>query len=133
VFLTDEAWSSTLRSAGATLRPGGRLVFEIRDPEKEGWRVWTRDRTYRCLDLPNVGEIETWTELVDVAQPFVTFLHHFVFRADGTSMVSESTLRFRSSAEVTASLLDANFLLDEIRDAPDRPGRELVFLAHRAD
>jgi SAM-dependent methyltransferase len=130
VFLTDEAWSSTLRSARASLRPGGRLVFEVRDPEKEGWRAWTPDRTYRCLDLPHVGAIETWTELVDVAQPFVKFRHHFVFHADGTAMVSESTLRFRSRAEVAESLLDANFLLDEIRGAPDRPGMELVFLAH---
>jgi SAM-dependent methyltransferase len=132
VFLSDDAWSATLRSAGACLKPDGRLVFEVRDPDREGWRVWTRDHTYRVLDLPGVGELETWIQLVDVARPFVTFRHHFVFHADGTSMVSESTLRFRSRAEIAASLLGANFVVEEIRDAPDRPGMELVFVARHS-
>jgi SAM-dependent methyltransferase len=132
VFLTDEAWSSTLRSAEARLGPSGRLVFEVRNPEKEGWRGWTRQRTYRCRDLPDVGVVETWIELSEVALPFVSFRHHFVFHMDGTSMVSQSTLRFRTRSEVVESLLGANLLVDEIRDAPDRPGLELVFLARRS-
>jgi hypothetical protein len=46
---------------------------------------------------------------------------------------SESTLRFRHRDEVTASLVAAGYLVDEVRQAPDRPGRELVFIARRAD
>jgi hypothetical protein len=30
---------------------------------------------------------------------------------------------------VTASLAAAGFVVDEVRQAPDRPGRELVFIA----
>lgn len=43
VFLTDEDWTSALRAAGDALRPGGRLVFESRVPEREAWREWTPD------------------------------------------------------------------------------------------
>jgi 2-polyprenyl-3-methyl-5-hydroxy-6-metoxy-1,4-benzoquinol methylase len=32
VFLTGEDWSATLRGVYAALRPGGLLVFEVRDP-----------------------------------------------------------------------------------------------------
>ena len=32
VFLTDDDWSATLRGIHAALRPGGHLVFEVRDP-----------------------------------------------------------------------------------------------------
>ncbi|MEY2416167.1 MAG: hypothetical protein QOH53_1501, partial [Ilumatobacteraceae bacterium] len=44
---------------------------------------------------------------------------------------SISTLRFRSRSEIEDSLVEAGFELVEIRDAPDRPGRELVFLSRR--
>jgi ubiquinone/menaquinone biosynthesis C-methylase UbiE len=131
VFLTDEAWSSTLRAAHGVLRSGGRLVFETRDPHKTAWRGWTRDRTYRTLDLTGVGEIETWMELAEVALPLVAFRHHFVFHTDGITMVSESSLRFRNQAEIATAIEEAGFDLDEIRDAPDRPGSELVFIAVR--
>ena len=42
---------------------------------------------------------------------------------------STSTLRFRDRETVTSSLVAAGFVMHDIRDAPDRPGRELVFLA----
>jgi SAM-dependent methyltransferase len=40
VFLTDAEWDSVLRSAHAAVRPGGRLVFETRDPAAKAWREW---------------------------------------------------------------------------------------------
>jgi SAM-dependent methyltransferase len=129
VFLTDETWSSTLRASYAALRPGGRLVFEVRDPDREGWRCWTPERTYRCLEVPGAGQLETWTALTDVSMPLVSFRQYFVFRSDGKTIVSDSSLRFRSRVEVTESLLDAGFRVDDVRDAPDRPGLELVFIA----
>jgi hypothetical protein len=46
-------------------------------------------------------------------------------------ITSDSTLRFRSRVEVERSLESAGFVVDEVRDAPDRPGREFVFIAFR--
>ena len=45
----------------------------------------------------------------------------------------DSTLRFRSRVELEASLASAGFELLEVRDAPDRPGAEWVFIAMRPD
>ena len=56
----------------------------------------------------------------------------FVFDSDGAVLTSDSTLRFRSHDELTDSLIAANLAVDEVRDAPDRPGREFVFIAQRA-
>jgi SAM-dependent methyltransferase len=129
VFVTDWAWSATLAGARAAVRPGGHLVFEVRDPAREAWREWTREATWQRADLPDVGLVETWIELTDVAPPLVSFRTTFVFASDGTTLTSDSMLRFRSREEVTASLAAAGFVVAEVRDAPDRPGKELVFLA----
>ncbi len=129
VFLSDRTWSSTLRAARSSLRPGGHLVLETREPEREAWREWTRDRSSRSVEVAGAGRIETWVELTGVGLPFVSFRTTFVFHDDGEVVTSTSTLRFRSRAEVEHSLGGAGFEVVEVRDAPDRPGLELVFVA----
>lgn len=133
--ITDpQAWRVTLRGAYEALRPGGRLVFETRDPARrvwEDWAQWTHETTYRAMDVPSVGRVETWTELTDVSLPLVSFRGTYAFAADGTVLTSESTLRFRERAEIERDLHDVGFVVEDVRDAPDRPGRELVFVARR--
>ena len=130
VFLTDEEWDATLRAARRSLRPGGTLVFETRDPSREAWKAWTKDRSYCRVELPE-GDVESWGELTEVDLPFVSFRATYRFFADGAVLTSDSTLRFRSRNEVEESLDAAGFAVREVRDAPDRPGLEHVFLARR--
>jgi Methylase involved in ubiquinone/menaquinone biosynthesis len=129
VFLTDEDWSANLRDIHEALKPGGHLVFETRDPAQEAWRDWTRDKTFQRVDVPGVGIIETWNDVLDATGELVTFRGTTVFTADGTVVLSDSTLRFRSKAEIVADLAAAGYAVDGVRDAPDRPGREFVFVS----
>lgn len=129
VFVADEDWSAALGAVHAALRPGGRFLFETRRPEREAWREWTPERTRTRVAVPSVGAVETWQELTDVRDGLVTFRTTFVF--DDDVLTSDSTLRFRSRAELDGSLAAAGFAVDDVRDAPDRPGRELVVLARR--
>ena len=46
VFVADEDWASTLAHVHAALRPGGRLVFETRDPARKAWLQWNRESSY---------------------------------------------------------------------------------------
>lgn len=118
-------WHGTLDGVRAALRPGGVLVFETRDPAARAWEEWTRERTFAVA-----GGVERWVDLVDVDLPLVRFRASYVFE-DGEVLASESTLRFRERAEVEADLAEHGYELLEVRGAPDRPGRELVFLARR--
>jgi SAM-dependent methyltransferase len=129
VFLTDEEWATTLRCAHAALRPGGHLVFETRDPRREAWRAWDREHSYVRADIPEAGVVEAWEEVTDVSGELVSFRSTSVFQEDGAVLISDSTLRFRRRDEIADSLLAAGFAVEEVRDAPDRPGLELVFVA----
>lgn len=130
--IADEAeWSATLAGVYAALRPGGHLVFEARDPARRAWHEWRRHETYRVNEVSGFGRIQSWEEVTDVDGPLVTFRSTRVFDSDGETLTSYSTLRFRTSDEVTESLTKCGYVVDEVRGAPDRPGREMVFFARR--
>lgn len=131
VFLTDEEWTSVLMAAWHALRPGGHLVFETRIPDRRAWETWTEQSTRRRLDIDGTGQVETWTELISVSLPLVSFRHMFRFRSDGATLTSDSTLRFRTRTEVISDLEAVGFVTHDVRDAPDRPGLEWVFIARR--
>jgi hypothetical protein len=61
----------------------------------------------------------------------VTFRWTWIFASDAAVLTSDSTLRFRSREELEADLVACGFSVDEVRDAPDRPGAEFVFVAGR--
>jgi SAM-dependent methyltransferase len=133
VFLTDEDWAQTLRAIGTALRPHGYLVFETRRPERRAWEEWTADIAPVTLDVPGAGPVEHRSEDTTVDLPFVSFRDRYTFRADGAVIVSESTLRFRGRDEVASSLAAAGYRILDIREAPDRPGREYVFITQHKD
>lgn len=151
VFLDDAAWHAVLVAARDRLRPGGTLVFESRRPERRAWLDWTPEATRQVVDVPHEGPVEDWVEVTAVepavstaaageraktdasedADVLVTFVSPTVFHRDGHRIDSESTLRFRPRAAIERSLADAGLELADVRDAPDRPGREWVYLARR--
>ncbi|MGB3441345.1 MAG: class I SAM-dependent methyltransferase [Actinophytocola sp.] len=130
VFLTGDDWSRTLLGIHAALRPGGCLVFETRRPERRAWEDWAAD-TGRTVDVPGVGTVEQHMEAIEVKLPFVSFRFTYRFLADGAILTSDSTLRFRDRDEVAESLVACGFRVLDVREAPDRPGREFVFVAER--
>jgi SAM-dependent methyltransferase len=131
-IVTDEDWAETLDGVHDALASRGHLVFETRDPAFRGWEEWCRERSHRVVHVPGVGPVESWVELTDVDLPLVSFRWTFVFRGDGQVLTSDSTLRFRERDEVEDSLAQHGYPVVELREAPDRPGRELVFLARRS-
>jgi len=132
VFVTDEEWAAVLGAVHEALRPGGRLVFESRDPAQQAWLGWNRDQTYRRAVIPDAGPVRTWEDLTGVEGSLVSFRTTFVFGSDGAVLTSDSTLRFRGRGELADSLTAAGLVVDEVRDAPDRPGLEFVFIARKA-
>ena len=130
VFITDADWDRTLRAIRAALRPRGYVVFETRRPERRAWEEW------RPMPLPSscmspAGLVGQRREVTRVDLPLVAFRYTYTFLADGQVVTSDSVLRFRTRDETEAALARHGYQVLEVRQAPDRPGREYVFIAQR--
>jgi len=73
--------------------------------------------------------VPSWCDVVDVNGPLVTYRYTFAFEDDGAQIDSESVLRFRDCEELAHSLTSVRFRVADVRDAPDRPDREFVYVA----
>ena len=130
-ILDPPDWDRTLRGVYEALRPGGHFVFETRVPAYRAWQDWNRETSHTVTQIEGVGAVETWVDVTEVSGPLVAFRWTGVFASDGEVLSSDATLRFRAPDEVEASLVANGYNLDEVRGAPDRPGREFVFFARR--
>ena len=131
VFLIDEDWLATLRGMHGALRDSGLLVFETRRPERRAWEEWALEAPV-VRHVPGFGEVEQRLEVTEIALPRVSFRYTYSFTGDGRQLTSDSTLVFRSRRQVQDDLAAAGFATLDVRDSPDRPGREYVFVAQRA-
>ena len=94
-----------------------------------------RDARVRADD-PTAGPVETWSEVHDVSDGIVSYVNYYAFAATGEELVSRARLRFRSLAELTASLADAGFAVERVYGDWDRRAagpttRELIVVAVR--
>lgn len=146
-FIVDDVqWAQALGHLHRALVPGGRLMFESRDPSAQIWKTWA--------DAP-----PEWTQ-VSVAGAKVTIREWLQIRsverlacddAGGGAVVdfrwlnaigeerelwSESRMRWRTEPELRESLQAAGFVVDSIQGGwdgspPPHPDGEFIVRAHR--
>lgn len=129
VFVDDADWDATLAAAAAVVRPGGWFVLETRRTAARAWEGW--DVAPTRVALPDGRSAVVSRRVTDVALPLVTFAARV--ELDGQVLTSTSTLRFREPDELGRDLAAYGFVVEEVREAPDRPGLEHVVVARRED
>jgi SAM-dependent methyltransferase len=130
-IIEPRQWELTLNHVNAALRPGGYFVFEMRNSHFPAWDQWNKRDSFQSVLVPEIGMIDGWVELIKIDQPLVSFRWTYFFHKRGIALTSDSTLRFRSLEEVTKDLNDHSFRIEEVREAPDRPGKEHVIIARK--
>jgi len=137
VFLEDSEWLGTLQHIYNALRSGGYVAFESRNPEARAWENWNREASYERTNTAH-GQLECWMELVSISNGKVHMRGHNVFVDTGEALVVDSTLRFRSSKEISNSLEETGFTVNHVyggwRYQPFTSDSQImVFVAQRSE
>ncbi|WP_180536574.1 class I SAM-dependent methyltransferase [Micrococcus luteus] len=112
MHLIGEDWHGALRRIAAGLVPGGRLVFETRNPVLRAWEGWNQGPSERATPVGRVVESESTTPLD--ADGVVLMRCRTVFAEDGAVMDADQHLQFRSEERVRADLAAAGLRVEQI-------------------
>ncbi|SFA78268.1 Methyltransferase domain-containing protein [Amycolatopsis marina] len=136
--IADHAeWDRTLAGAHRALRPGGRIAFETRNPGVHRWTVsGATEGEPRHAVAAGLGKVKVWYQVTDVDGDLVRFQMHYLVVSTGEELVSGGELRFRTQGQLTRSLTETGFSVDQVFGdwgrqsvGPDSP--ELIFIATR--
>lgn len=102
MHLIGDVWHRTLQHIASALVPGGRLVFESRNPEARAWAGWAQPPTER---MTSQGPLVESTEVDGPdAEGVVVMRSHNEFLADGAVVDTTMPLQFRSHATIVEDL-----------------------------
>ena len=124
--IPDGAWERTLADLHASLRPGGLLAFESRNPSDRAWEGWTAEAPME-RDTPH-GRLRESFELQDqnideAGEGTITLRSRNLL--DGEDLSHDFTLAFRSEARLVEQLDRAGFDVRAVWGGWDRtPVRE---------
>lgn len=141
-YLEDEYWLKALKSIHKSLRPGGYLAFESRNPAIQPWINnkghidWPSKLSPRTVNDPKEGEIKWWVELLEVRGEQVFTEIHYQFSKTGKELISVNELRYRTQEEISQSLEDAGFSVENVFGNWDKApvsleSPEFIFIARR--
>ena len=108
-LLSDEQVDTTLRALRQRLAPGGRLMFESRNPCLQPWLQWVPELSRRSLLLDNGECLTLYHQVLSQDGEQVTFQTPYHFSSDDVTLVSQSTLRFMTRAQIERHLRQAGF------------------------
>jgi ubiquinone/menaquinone biosynthesis C-methylase UbiE len=112
VLLDDSATFNALTRLAGCLSPGGRLLFETRNPAARAWERWTPEHTRAVVRAPDGEPVEIHHRLLGTPAPdLVEFVTEFRWSRSGTTVSSPSTLRFPDPQLVRRLLDDAGFTM----------------------
>jgi SAM-dependent methyltransferase len=114
VFLTPQDQAAVLRTIACHLAPGGRFIFDTRNPAAEEWREWTPEGSRHWLEHPRLGRIEAWNDFErDPATGIVTYGSHYRTAGSGRTLSASSMIAFPSRGSVAKGIEEAGLVVDK--------------------
>lgn len=137
--VVGDAWPRTLADIARSLRPGGVLAFESRNPAARAWESWesATAEAPSSRDTPH-GPLTEWTAVTGPdGNGLVELRFHNRFERTGEELVEVEVLAFRDRQAIERDLAAAGLVVDAVSgDWAETPfvGTEpvMVFQARRA-
>ncbi|MBK0399333.1 class I SAM-dependent methyltransferase [Limibaculum sp. M0105] len=113
VFLTEADMRAACRTIAAHLAPGGRFVFDTRNPGAAEWQEWVPSLSRRTLRHPALGEFDAWNDVDGPsAEGIVTYTTVYRSHVTGHELSAHSRIRFSRRETVAACIGDAGLSVD---------------------
>lgn len=108
----DGDWQRTLADLDHTLRAGGTLAFESRNPAAGAWHEWSSSE--RSIRDTASGPLEEWSEAKETTPGVVRLVAHNAFVGTGELLKYTEDLFFRELSELEDQLDVAGFDLASV-------------------
>jgi len=113
VFLTTQDQRAVLATIAAHLAPGGRFIFDSRNPAYRSWENWTKRAGSRQIEHPEHGHIEAWNESIyDEATDILTYENGFRVIATGQNLSASAQIRYTAKDELERLIGEAGLTVD---------------------
>ncbi|MEK4564777.1 class I SAM-dependent methyltransferase [Alkalihalobacillus sp. FSL R5-0424] len=111
VFLTSESWKQMLSDVYRALKPGGHMIFDVRNPLAKVWEEWEQDLSPEYAKHPVTGEpLEILTDYEGFTEDVFTFFESVRQVSTGEILQRERLqLRFQAKEEIDLSLKQTGF------------------------
>ena len=113
VFLMDDDRSAVLRTIARHLSPGGRFIFDSRNPNVEAWKRWNPAESQWRIEHPRLGPVSAWNDVaIDPQTGVVTYETFYEVTADGSMYSSSSQIAFPSKERIEKLIDDAGLVAE---------------------
>ncbi|MCJ8148303.1 class I SAM-dependent methyltransferase [Shinella sedimenti] len=113
VFLTQEDRRAALATIAAHLAPGGRFIFDSREPACREWEEWGPDESRRRLAHPRFGAVQAWNDAAfDDETGVVTYETHYEIEQTGQRLSAASRIAFPTREELERLIVEAGLRVE---------------------
>lgn len=112
-FLGDADQRAVLATIAHHLAPGGRFIFDSRNPAVAEWREWVPAESRRTVAHPRFGAVESWNDVTqDPATGIVTYQTFYRILSTGQTLSAESRIRFAPKDVIAGSIAAAGLAVE---------------------
>ena len=112
-LLTPADRAAALATIAVHLSPGGRFVFDSRNPNAREWLSWTPEASRETFAVPGLGTITAWNNhTADEAAGIITYSTFYDVPAEGRTLSSVSRIAFPPYETLANEIAEAGLTAD---------------------
>ena len=112
-MLTDQDRASALAAVARHLAPGGRFIFDSRNPARREWKRWHPDLSQRGIDDPELGPVTAWDDVDwDEKSGVLAYRTSYRVAATGQEFTAGARIAFPARDRLAAQIATAGLAVE---------------------